>query len=217
MTSATGTGPRRRPNKRRRRGRALIPRTAFDFRRVQSLLSNSEVRRAGGHRAFTLLEVLLTLAIIALLAGTLVVGSSRLMADKPVSPDEVFWLSVREARKLALKSEREVRLRFVDDKDRGKAFAISDGFSGKEFPILAATAGDLTVDFLSAQKGGASILVGGVLLEAQPVQFVSFYSDGTCSPFRVQIARAGGAHVLSIDQWTCAPVLTPADPYAPRP
>ena len=74
---------------------------------------------------------------------------------------------------------------------------------------------ELTVDFLTMQKGASSILIGGVLVETQTVPFVTFYSDGTCSAFRAQFMRNGASHVLSVDPWTCAPMLTPPDPNAP--
>jgi hypothetical protein len=40
---------------------------------------------------------------------------------------------------------------------------------------------------------------------------VTFYDDGTCTPFRVQLRTNAGAHMLTIDPWTCAPVLTKSD------
>ena len=174
-----------------------------------------------------MLEVLLSIAIIALIATVLVGGTSRLLSDKPVTPHEMFWKAVQEARKTALKSEHEVRLRF--DKDR-KQFVLIDGLAPatlaadgvtaeerplKQFPIPAA-GGDLSVDFLApSAKGASAILVGGVLIESQPMKYVTFYSDGTCSPFRAQFVRNGGVSTLSIDPWTCAPILAPADPNAP--
>lgn len=184
------------------------------------------VRRAVA-AGFTLLEVLLTLAIIALLAGVLIGGSARLLDDRPVSAEEVFWTAVREARKTALKSERETRLRFDRDK---KAFQIfdgtapaalaADGFTREEtplrtFPVPEEAASDLVVDFLGpATKGGSAILVGGMLLESNPIKHVTFYADGTCTAFRVQMSRKGAVNTLRIDPWTCAQVLTPPDPNA---
>ena len=179
-------------------------------------------------RAFTLLEVLLSIAIIALLATVLVGGSARLLNEQPASPHDVFWRAVREARKTALKTEHEIRLKF--DKDK-RQFLLIDGFapatlaldgftreetSLKQFSIPSVT-GDLMVDFLPAgtKGGGNVILVGGVLIESQPIPFVTFYSDGTCTAFRAQFVREGSASTLAIDPWTCAPVLTVNDPNAP--
>jgi hypothetical protein len=66
-------------------------------------------------------------------------------------------------------------------------------------------------------KGGNMILIGGMLLESSPIVFATFYADGTCTAFRVQIARGSGVHTLSLDPWTCAPVLLPPDPNAVAP
>lgn len=172
-------------------------------------------RRSAG---FTLLEVLLSISIIAIFAAILIGGASRLMADKPVSVDESFWLAVREARKAALKNEREVYLTFVNEKEHDVAFVLTDAMGLKQdFPINPAMREDLTVSFFTTQKGGPLIMVNGVVLESKPSKSVTFYPDGTCTAFRLQVSRQGGAHMLSIDPWTCAQILTPADPYAPKP
>lgn len=185
--------------------------------------------RSARNRGFTLLEVLLALALIALVATVLVGASARLMTEQPASAGDVFWLAVREARKAALKSEHEIRLRF--DKDK-KQFVLVDGLAPtvlaadgftrveaarKTFPVPAAAAADLAVDLLvpAPPGGGQAILIGGVLVETTTISFVTFYPDGTCQPFRVQMRRNGAASVLSVDPWTCAPVLTPTDPNAP--
>lgn len=175
-----------------------------------------------------MLEILLCIALIALLGGVLVGGSSHLLSEQPVTPHAVFWKAVQEARKAALKSEHEIRLKFDRDKKHfylvdGLAPSVlaEDGFTRvetplKTFPIAAEATRDLTVDFLgAAAKGGSAILVGGVLLESQTIPHVSFYADGTCRAFRAQFARSGASTILSIDPWTCAPVLAAADPNAP--
>ena len=168
------------------------------------------------------MEALLALAIIALLGGVLI-GGAQFMTDKPPSTHEVFWKAVLEARKAALKSEHDMRLKF--DKEK-KQFVLIDGLAPaqigpdgftreetpvKTFPVLNASAAELEVSFLSTQKGGPMLLLGGVMVEAQPLTHVTFYSDGTCSPFRVQFVRGPAVSTLSIDPWTCAPILTPAD------
>jgi prepilin-type N-terminal cleavage/methylation domain-containing protein len=159
-------------------------------------------------RAFTLLEVLLGLALIALLAGALIGGSSALLSEKPVSADDVLWSAVQAARKTALNAQQDVSLRYDD---KAKAFTLTgpDASVASSFPIPN-PANDLIVEFLSAQKTGGAMLLGGTVVETEPLTGgVTFYSDGTCTPFRLQIRVTGGAHILAIDPWTCSPVITP--------
>lgn len=145
---------------------------------------------------------MLALALVALLAGVLISGSVQLMGDKPSSPEDVFWQAVQQARKSALKNERDVRLSFTS---KDLAFVLDDGTVSKSLPVPPSR--DLTINFLGAQAGGASVLIGGEVVDAQTVPFVTFYADGTCTPFRVQFRGTGAARVLAIDPWTCAKVL----------
>lgn len=205
---------------------------SIDFRSVLfssvTPATSSRSRRRDSSRAFTLLEILLTLALLALFATILVGGSTRLLSREPSTVGEVFWQSVQEARKRALKAEHEIRLRFDEQKKQfvlingiAPSVLAADGVTKEEamlktFPVANASS-DLKVDFLAAGKGGKVIIVAGVVIESQPVKFVTFYPDGTCTPFRLQIWREGNAHVLAIDPWTCAPILTAADSNEFRP
>lgn len=176
-----------------------------------------------------MLEILLALAIIALLGTVLISGADRLLSEEPVTAHEIFWKAVLEARKAALKAEHDIRLKY--DKEK-KQFVIVDGLAPstvaadgspieevplKVFPVPpAAASDDFSVEFLPvASKNAQMILVGGVAVETQTVTYVTFYSDGTCMPFRAQFFRNAGTNTLAIDPWTCAPMLTPPDPNAP--
>jgi prepilin-type N-terminal cleavage/methylation domain-containing protein len=183
----------------------------------------SRISRTPPARGFTLLEILLVIALLALMATVLMSGVVHWVDQQPVAPEDVFWKSVQESRKAALKLEHEVRLKF--DKDK-KSFLLIDGNATpvpaadgvtpaeipamKELPIPNAPQ-DLEMDFLAPMKGGPAILVRGVLVESNPVPYVTFYPDGTCSPFRLQIFRPGGASTLGVDPWTCAPILEKKD------
>ncbi len=154
---------------------------------------------------FTLLEILLVLGLIGLLTSVLVVGINQLTADRPTTPEEVFWQAIAECRKQALLSSQDVTLMF-SDKEKPPALAAAWKGGGTRFPFENAS--DLKVDFLAAQKGGSAILLGGQLVETKTVPHVTFYADGTCSSFRAQFKSAGSeVRVLTVDPWTCAPVL----------
>lgn len=157
-------------------------------------------------RAFTLLELILAIALLALLAGVLVSGSADLIGDKPVTAEDVFWKATLRARSAALNGEREVRLSF-DPKD--KVFILDDGVTPQKLALPPGR--DATVDFLAGQAAGNSILVGGELMESKPIAYVTFYPDGTCSSFRVQFRTGATARVVAIDPWTCAKILPAAE------
>ena len=155
-----------------------------------------------GARGFTLLEVLVTLALIALLTSVLIVGSTRILNGQTQTPEDVLFKAVSDTRKFAVETNSDVRLSFDP---KGRAFTASNDQASRSYPLKLA--GDVGFDFLSSQKGGSAMLIGGVLVETQPMSYVTFYPDGTCSPFRVQVRTEGAANVIGIDPWTCAPML----------
>jgi general secretion pathway protein H len=152
--------------------------------------------------AFTLIEILLAVALLGLLSAAMVSVAGHLAGSRPKSPQEIFWEAARMARRTALKSETEVRLSY-DAKI--KAFVLEAKEGAQNFPVPEIR--DLTIDFLQAQTTGGSILIGGQLVDTQTIPAVSFFPDGTCTPFRVQFRTNGPAHIVAIDPWTCAPVL----------
>lgn len=154
---------------------------------------------------FTLLEVLLTLALIALLAGVLVVGVNSMLSDHPKSPEELFWSAVAETRKEALLNNQDVRLSFDTET---REFVARSQTGETRHPFVERETCDL--DFLAPKTPGgfSAILIAGELVETQTLRQVTFYGDGTCSPFRVQLKTRTGVRVLELDPWTCAPVLS---------
>lgn len=164
----------------------------------------------GRRAAFTLIEILLVLALMGLLGSIFIGGSSAMLSDQSASPDDQFWKACAAARKEALDEDRSVVLTY-DARARG--FVLNDGSQQTQIPVTGPD--DLVIDFHPAQglqgSTGSMVLVGGTLVETQPMASVTFYSDGTCMPFRAQVRANGGAHVLAIDPWTCAPVLSASD------
>jgi general secretion pathway protein H len=154
-----------------------------------------------------MLEILLALAVIGLLSVALVSGASHLVSGRALTPEEVFWEASRDARRTALKTDHEVRLSF-DEKE--KRFVVDDGTQAETFPLVEPPR-ELTVDFLPARSANGAVLIGGRLVETESIKSVAFYSDGTCVPFRVQFRTTGPARVITIDPWTCAPILSGKD------
>ena len=161
----------------------------------------------GEARGFTVIEILLALALIALLGTIFVSGTSSLLAARASSPEEQFWSACAQARRQALEGQRTVVMTFDG---RTRSFVLADGSGQRTLPVAGPD--DLVIDFHPGQSGTGSLsLVGGTLVETQPLAAVEFYGDGTCTPFRAQLRTGAGAHVLAVDPWTCAPVLNPND------
>src|SRR5665213_582618 len=117
------------------------------------MVSRSPRRSAS---AFTILEIVLALAIIALFGTVLIGASARLLKGRATSPDEVFWKACQAARKGALRSNGDVR-RSYDDKT--EAFAVGNSAATQTFPVPAADR-DLEISFLAAlfPTANASVL-----------------------------------------------------------
>lgn len=159
-----------------------------------------------GQRGFTLLEVLITIALIALLTGVLVIGTNRLLRERPKSSDELFWAAVAAVRQDALLNNHDVRLTF--DARESEFVAVSD-LGEIRLPFVSKEIAEL--DFLAPRSAGMSaVLIGGQMVETLTIPAVTFYGDGTCSPFRAQLKTRNGVRVLEIDPWTCAPMLAAA-------
>jgi hypothetical protein len=165
--------------------------------------------KSGARSAFTLLELLLAIGLVALLSAGLIAGSVTLLNDKPVFPQEVFWQASHAARKTALLNAsvaggHDVRLSY-DDKQ--KAFIADDGVAPQTFPVAKPPA-DLVVQFLSPDSGAANPAAGPAPGDdTASLPYVTFYGDGTCSPFNLQLRTKSGTQRIEIDPWTCAQML----------
>ena len=158
-------------------------------------------RRTG----FTLVEVLLVIAVMALCAGLLVSGAADLLRTKEPRADEIFWQAVTAARQLALERDRTVVFRY--DKDKHQLVWSAD----PEDPHRLAFPGRLLE--LLPVAGQGTVLIGGQLTETGSVSLVRFFPDGGCDPFRAQLTDSKDRRtVLAIDPWTCAPMIAATSP-----
>ena len=152
---------------------------------------------------FTLIEIMVVLALLGALATILAVGASRALVNRAESPVEVFWLAVGEARKQALENEIDIDLRFNNE---DQLFEASTLLGTRATPLPSEM--QMQLDFLGVGGSGQTIMIGGRLIETSLLEQVTFFRDGTCTPFRARLTLEGEQPILlEIDPWTCAPIL----------
>ena len=154
----------------------------------------------------------MVIALIALLTSVLVTGAIQLTHEQAVTPEDVFWRAVAETRRIALVSGHDLRMSYDskgDGPEKSRALIVRS-LDGSEKKFLFEQPGDLTVDFLPTQKSNNLVLIGGQAVDTKTIPYVTFFGDGTCSPFRLQIRTGAEARTLTIDPWTCSLVLPAA-------
>ncbi len=160
----------------------------------------SSVRRGRGLGAFTLLEVLVTLALIALLSGLLVGGAIALVRDRPTTGEEILRSAIAKTRRHALERYENVRLSYDA---QGHCFVASAPDATWRIPVTMP--GNVDFSFLPVTQGSVALL-GGDVVETSSLPYVTFYRDGGSSPFRAQIKIGTAAQVIVFDPWTCSPM-----------
>ena len=105
---------------------------------------------------FTLIEIMVVLALLGALATILAVGASNALVNRAESPVEVFWFAVGEARKQALQNEIDIDLRFNND---DQIFEASTLVGTRETPLPSEMR--MQLEFLGVGGSGQSIMIGG--------------------------------------------------------
>ena len=190
------------PTAAKRRGAVLLrPSCERRFSRAQQDCATTGNARSSA-RAFTLIEILLVLALLALVAAVFVPGVNSILRDiNDRGPDQLLSEAVLAARAEALETGRTVELAYVKD---SRQFVWGARAShGDALPK------ELVVEILPVATG-SNILLGGELAEVQePLKRVRFFPDGTCEPFRLRVKSGENKpRTLIADPWTCA--LSPA-------
>jgi prepilin-type N-terminal cleavage/methylation domain-containing protein len=133
----------------------------------------------GGQQGFTLIEMLVTLAIAALIAGVAYPAVERMFARQAFAADGMaIGLALAQARAHSIRERRTVRVVLSPD-GRG---VIADG----EGPVTLSGAATVT----------------------WPQQGVTFFADGTSSGGSVAITGGGRSGRVAIDPYTARIAVT---------
>lgn len=142
-------------------------------------------------KGFTLLEILVVIALLGLLSAVLIGGSNSLLRTKDQQDlESIAFGAITMTREHAVLTGGTMQLR-LDEKAR-----TLDWGAG---PLSLPDGG--TVRLLPPVMRSAS-LIGGTLTEST-LPGVRFYADGTCDPFRLEIIQHGLSRIMTIDPWSC--------------
>lgn len=157
----------------------------------------NEARARLAARGFTLIEILLVLALLALFSALFIPGVNSILRQiNERGPEQALADTILAARGAALAAGRTVTLTYDAEK---RTLQVDEA----SVPPLGLTAG--TALTLLPPAGGAQILLGGQAVETGELRRVRFFADGTCDPFRVRLQEGEApARVWAADAWTCA-------------
>lgn len=154
--------------------------------------------RVSGRAGFTLAEVLLVLALMALLSGVLILGGANLLEGGKDDPEAALLAVLQKVRREAVERDEVIELRIEND---GMTLAWGDQ------PDQSATlpvAENVRARLLAPVSLGA-VLIGGEA-EERPLPRLRVYPDGTCDLARLEVRRNGARRLHDIDPLTCAPL-----------
>jgi len=154
--------------------------------------------RAAGRAGFTLVEVLLVLALMALISGVLILGAANLMEGGKDDPEAALLALLQKVRREAVERDQVIELRIEDD---------GSTLTWGEKPDQTATlpVSEKVRARLLAPVSLGAVLIGGQA-EEHPLASLRIYPDGTCDHARIEVNRNGARRLCEIDPLTCAPL-----------
>lgn len=162
-------------------------------------------------RGFTLIEVILTVSLIALLASLFVVNIVSLLRDGELETlENEYWRAVDAARTGAVFTQQP---HFIEWDERGKAFVVRNADETRRFDVDTSNFGDLAIDirFEEVAPENSYVLIRGQLVSKREIAQVGFYPDGTCSPYIVSMKIADFETQFQMDPWTGVQLVNPDD------
>jgi type II secretion system protein H len=172
--------------------------------------SGGSFRQPKGRFAFTLIEMLLVLALIGVFATLFVVNASSFGRQTATQAVEAqFWNAVREARTRAIVDRQAQAVRYDDE---AVAFVVENIRDGAQSTFSVSREDwppDLEVAIALKKRVDRSqfTLVRGELVDLREIPEVRFFPDGACVPFVADFRVGDTERQIEIDPWTGAELL----------
>ena len=159
-------------------------------------------------RGFTLLEILLVLALIGSVSSLVVISIGSIARTTPADALEgAFWGALREAREAAMRTRRVQEITFNAD---DLQFVVVGGGEVRTEAVSIDNASDsdkFEAVFTQVLPTNSFTLVRGRLVTEREITSMLVFPDGTCQPVTVEFRFPGGSRRLALDPWTCAELL----------
>lgn len=167
--------------------------------------------KLSGGAGFTLIEVLLTVSLIALLSTLFVLNVGSLLRDGELETMEnEYWRAVDAARTKSVFTQKPY---FIEWDEGGQAFVVTSTDDVERFEVDTSAFGDVEVDvfFEEVAPENSYVLIRGELVGKREIATVGFFPDGTCSPYTVTLKIADFETRFQMDPWTGARLVDPSD------
>lgn len=156
-----------------------------------------------GKQAFTLIEILLVISLIALFSTLFVLNLDSLLRSSEIETlENEYWRAVDAAKSGAVFTQRPHFIEWNEDEHRFvvKADGVVESFEVESDTINADT--PIEVRFEEVAPENSYVLIRGELVSKRDIATVGFYPDGTCSPYVVTMKVAGYQTEFQMDPWT---------------
>lgn len=161
-------------------------------------------------RGFTLLEILLVLALIGSMTGLFIISLESIARTTAGDALEgAFWSAMREAREAAVRTRRTQAISY--DAEQMKFVVEGGGTTRTSAVNLDSPVDGAKIEAVFTQElpSNSFTLVRGRLVTEREAPSMLVYPDGTCQPMTIEFRYPGGSRRLTLDPWTCAELLEP--------
>ena len=165
----------------------------------------------GRTSGFTLIEVMLTIALIALMTSMFVLNLNSLLRESGIRTlENEYWRAVDSARTKAVFNQKAY---LVEWNPKENSFVVSSSGDTESFDFDSSEFGDAEVEVIFEEKApqNSYILIRGQLVTQREATAVHFYPDGTCTPFTVSMKVGPDATRFEMDPWTGAQLVEPTE------
>ena len=155
--------------------------------------------------------MMLTIALIALLSTMFVWNIKTLLKQGEMEAlQNEFWSAVEKAKQRAVFSRLPCVVRFDIDQ---QAFVVSAGGESSVFEVDSEALGEVEMEvlFMETLPRDGYRLIRGELVTRREIDSVTFYPDGTCTPFTVDLRIAEYEASYQIDPWSGAEMVKPGE------